>query len=215
LENFLSQAVQITSSFSWHIAVILFLLCFIGEAWIGIPYVLETVWLLSGYQLAIRPSFFTDLILIWLVTQAGRQAGSLVLYYSGILGIAPLKKFYKKFVESRLPKKQIIPSFIKNLLTKPSVFSVAVGRLFGFRIPMAIMMSANRKLAKLSLGVLTASIIWDGIYIIVGRIVGPSLENKPQYMLLYSLAGLTLIYLLTLGTRIILRKRQLKNTAAG
>jgi membrane protein DedA with SNARE-associated domain len=210
LENFLSQALQITGNFNPHIAVILFLLCFFGEAWFGIPYILETIWLLSGYQLATRPSFINDLILIWLVSQAGRQTGSLVLYYSGILGLEPLKKFYKRFVESRLPKKQMVPSFIKKLLTKPSPFAVAVGRLFGLRIPMALTMSANRKLPELALGVLMASIVWDGAYIVIGMLVGPKVENK-QMMLLYSLAGLTGLYLMTLGLRLLRKNRQGNN----
>jgi membrane protein DedA with SNARE-associated domain len=210
LENFLSQALQITSTFNPHIAVILFLLCFFGEAWFGIPYVLETIWLLSGYQLAIRPSFISDLLLIWLVSQAGRQTGSIVLYYSGVLGLAPLRKFYKRFIESRLPKKQVVPSFVIKLLNKPSPYSVAVGRLFGLRIPMALTMSAKRKLPQLALGVLMASIVWDGAYILIGMLAGPKVENK-QMMLLYSLAGLTGLYLITLASRFIRNKRQGKN----
>jgi membrane protein DedA with SNARE-associated domain len=210
LENFLSQALQITSTFNPHIAVILFLLCFFGEAWFGIPYVLETIWLLSGYQLAMRPSFISDLLPIWLVSQAGRQTGSLVLYFSGVLGLAPLKKLYKKFVETRLPRRQMVPSFVKKLLTKPSPYAVAVGRLFGLRIPMALTMSAQRKLPQLALGVLMASIVWDGAYILIGMLVGPKVENK-QMMLLYSLAGLTALYLITLGLRFIRNKLQAKN----
>jgi membrane protein DedA with SNARE-associated domain len=207
LESFLSQALEITGTFNLNIAIILFLLCFFGEIWVGIPYVLETIWLLSGYQLAMRPSFIVDLLLIWLVSQAGRQVGSLTLYYSGIVGLKPLRRLYKKILESRLPRRQIVPSFVKNLLSNPSSFSVAVGRLFGLKLPMAIMMVAHRKLPQLALGVLMGSIIWDGLYIIIGRVIGPSLENKPHYLLLYSLAGLTVIYALTLGIKYIRKKR--------
>jgi membrane protein DedA with SNARE-associated domain len=210
LENFLSQALQITNNFNPHIAIVLFLLCFFGEAWIGIPYILETIWLLSGYQLATQPDFAGDLILIWLTSQAGRQSGSLVLYYSGILGLAPLKKFYKRFIESRLPKKQVVPDFIRKLVLKPSPFAVAVGRLFGLRIPMALTMSANRKLPQLALGVLMASVVWDGAYIVIGMLVGPRVENK-QMMLLYSLAGLTVLYLVIAGLRIFKNRHQAKN----
>jgi membrane protein DedA with SNARE-associated domain len=185
-----------------------------GEIWFGIPYVLETIWLLSGYQLAMRPSFAYDLLLIWLVSQAGRQTGSLVLYFSAVLGLAPLKVFFNRFIEAKLPKRQLVPSFVKKLLTKPSPYSVAVCRLCGLRLPIAITMSANRKLPQLALGVLMASILWDGSYILIGRIVGPSLENKPQFMLLYALVGLTLLYLITTGVRYILRKRQMRNNIA-
>jgi membrane protein DedA with SNARE-associated domain len=206
LDSFLSQALEITGTFNLNIAIILFLLCFFGEIWIGIPYVLESIWLLAGYQLAMRPSFVVDLLLIWLVSQAGRQAGSLTLYYSGIVGLTPLKRFYNKVIGSRLSRRQIVPSFVKNILANPTSFSVAVGRLFGLKLPMAIMMSAHRKLLQLSLGVVMASIIWDGLYIIIGRLIGPSLENKPHYLLLFSLAGLTVIYALTLGINYLRKK---------
>lgn len=209
MESFLSQALQITNNFNPNLAIILFLLCFIGEAWVGIPYVLETLWLLCGYQVATNPSFLGDLSLIWLVSQAGRQTGSVVLYFSGVLGLAPLKMFYKRFIESRMPKKQIVPSFVKKLLTRPSFISVALGRLIGLRIPMAMLMSANRKFPQLALGVLTASVVWDGAYIIIGMLVGPRVENK-QMMLFYSLAGLTILYLITLGFRFIQKQRRSK-----
>jgi membrane protein DedA with SNARE-associated domain len=209
LESFLLQVLQITNDFNLQLAVILFLFCFIGEAWVGIPYVLETIWLLSGYQAAKNPAFASDLVMIWLVSQSGRQVGSVVLYFSGVIGLTPIKKFYKRFIESRLPKKQIIPSPIKRLLTRPSFISVALGRLIGMRIPMAMLMSANRKFAQLALGVVTASILWDGAYILIGMLVGPVVENK-QMMLVYSVSGLTILYLITLAVRFIRNKYQVK-----
>jgi membrane protein DedA with SNARE-associated domain len=152
-----------------------------------------------------------DLLLIWLVAQAGRQTGSLILYYSAALGLGPLRKFYGKFIEPRVPRRQFIPACIMKQITNPSPFSVAIGRLIGLRIPMAITMSARQKLSHLSLGVLLSSIVWDGIYLIIGSTVGAAVVPKPQYMLLYSLGGLTVLYMVTLGVRFLLRKRAMKN----
>ena len=155
-----------------------------------------------------------DLFEIWLVAQAGRQTGSFVLYYSGVLGMAPLKRFYKRYIEPRLPKRQFIPPGIAKRITNPSPFSVAMGRLVGLRIPMALTMSARQRLSHLALGVLLSSIIWDGIYLIIGGTVGPKVVPKPQYMLLYSLAGLTILYLIILGVRYLLRLRSQKKKPA-
>ncbi len=213
--GFLSQALAVTGTFNPKIAIILFLLCSIGEIWVALPYVLETIWLLAGYQLATGTLSLTDLAEIWLVAQAGRQTGSLVLYYSGVLGMAPLRKLYIKYIEPRLPKRQIIPSGLAKYLNNPSPFSVAVGRLIGMRVPMALTMSAKQRLSNLALGVLLSSIIWDGIYLIIGGTLGPKIVPKPQYMLLYSLGGLTVLYLIVLGVRYLLRLRrsQKKNPA--
>lgn len=210
LSGLLSQALEITSTFNPKIAIILFLLCSIGEIGFALPYILETIWLLAGYQLGTGTLSVTDLLLIWLVAQAGRQTGSLVLYYSALLGFSPLKKFYKKSIEPRLPKRQIIPPAIIKSITHPSAFSVAMGRLIGLRIPMAVTMGASHRLLHLSLGVLLSSVIWDGIYLVVGRTVGSTMVPKPQYMLFYSLGGLTGLYLATLGIRYLWRRRSSK-----
>lgn len=215
LTAILSQALTITSTFNLKIAIILFLLCTIGEIGFGLPYILETIWLLAGYQL-IRgnpPLPLSDLVLIWMVAQAGRQTGSLVLYYSGLLGAAPLKKFYRRFLQSRLPRRQIIPSGIAKYLNNPSPFSVAAGRLVGLRVPMALTMSARRKLVNLALGVLISSVIWDGIYLAIGSTIGAAVVPKPHYMLFYSLGGLTAFYLIILGARYLLRLLSVRKKA--
>lgn len=207
LSGLLSQALEITSTFNPKIAIILFLLCSIGEIGFTLPYILETIWLIAGYQLGIGTLPFLDLILIWLVAQAGRQTGSLVLYYSGVLGLTPLKKYYRRYIEPRLPKRQFIPPGIARSLSNPSPFSIAIGRLVGLRIPMALTMSARQKLSHLALGVLLSSIIWDGVYLIIGGTLGPKVVPKPQYILLYSIGGVTILYLVTLGVRYFWRRR--------
>jgi hypothetical protein len=141
--GFLAQALEITSSFNLKIAILLYLLCAIGEIGFGLPYILETIWLLAGYNLAHHTLSPINLLLIWLVAQAGRQSGSVALYYSGVIGLIPLKKFYKRFIEPRLPKKQYIPAGIAKHLTDPTPFSIGLGRLLGLRVPMALAMSAR------------------------------------------------------------------------
>ncbi len=216
LTGLLSQALEITSTFNPKIAIILFLLCSIGEIGFTLPYILETIWLFAGYQLVRGnpPLSPTDLALIWLVAQAGRQTGSLVLYYSGVLGMSPLRRFYRRYIEPKLPKRQIIPPGITKSLSNPSPFSVAIGRLIGLRVPMALTMSARQKLSRLALGVLISSVVWDGIYLTIGATVGAAVMPKPQYMLLYSLGGLTILYLLTLGVRYLLRLRSIRKRPA-
>jgi membrane protein DedA with SNARE-associated domain len=201
IQTFSTQVLDITGSLNFKIALILFFLCLIGEIIIALPYFLEIIWLAAGYQLVQGNLSPLNLLYIWLVAQAGRQIGSLVLYYSSYLGMIPLKKLYRKWVEPRIPKKVVIPGPILKSLANPSAFSVAIGRLVGLRVPIALTMSAKQKLSTLALGVALSSIVWDGIYLVLGSTVGATFRPKPQYMLLYSVVVLVLLYLLTLGVR--------------
>jgi len=210
LENFLSQVLEITATFNFKISILLFLLCAIGEIGFSLPYILETIWLMAGYQLAQGRITTIEILYIWLIAQAGRQTGSLTLYYSGMLGMIPLKKFYKRFMEARMPKRQFIPQKIINHLTNPSPFSIAFGRLVGLRVPAALTMSARRRWHYLCAGVLLSSIIWDGAYLIIGRTLGATVVPSPFHMLLYSVGGLTGIYLITLGIRYLIGLRRSK-----
>jgi membrane-associated protein len=209
----LSQVVDITSTFNPKLALILYLLCAVGEVGFALPYILETVWLLAGFQLAQGQISPQEVFYFWLIAQAGRQTGSIALYYSSMLGMVPLKKLYWKYIQPRLPKRQFISPSIMKHLTNPSPFSIAIARLIGLRIPMAVTMSLKHKLSHLVLGVLLSSIIWDGIYLILGRTVGAAVAPKPLNMLIYSLAGLTGLYLLTLGIRYLFRLRSAKKKA--
>lgn len=210
LSSLLSQVLDITSTFNPRLAILLFCLCAVGEVGFALPYILEMVWLMAGYQLAQGNITVLEVIYLWLVAQAGRQTGSLVLYYSSMLGMVPLRKFYGKYILPRLPKRQMIPEKLMKRLANPSPFSVAMGRLLGLRIPMAITTSIGHKLTHLVLGVLLSSVIWDGIYVILGRTVGATVVPQPVNMLLYSLAGLTGLYLLTFGARHLFRLRSFK-----
>jgi len=172
-----------------------------------LPYILETIWLLAGYQLARGALSPVDILLIWLIAQAGRQTGSLVLYFSGVYGLPPLRRFFKRFIEPRMPKRQIIPSNLARSLADPSPFSIASARLVGLRIPIALLMSARQRLFPLVLGVLISSIVWDGAYLIVGSLVGATVATQPVNMLLYSLGGLTVLYLIVLSIRYLIRSR--------
>ncbi len=206
-----SQVLGITSNLNPQIAITLFFLCLIGEVWIALPYILETIWLLAGYHLAMGTLSISDLLLIWITAQAGRQTGSLILYFSGVLGLPSLTKLFKRYIEPRLPKGQVIPGALARRLANPSVFSIAAARLAGLRIPVALTMSAKKKLPQLTLGVLLSSIIWDAIYLLIGRVVGATIVLDPISMLLYSLGGLTVLYLITLGVRYLLRIRKRGN----
>lgn len=169
LEAFLSQ---ITGNFDPRTALFLFAICAIGEFIVSIPYALESIWLLAGYQLGsgvLSPLGFMGL---WLAAQSGRQTGTLALFFVARVGSSPLAGFYRKITNSRFwPKIQINNKLLSRInLTSP--FSLAYGRLLGLRFPLTIMLALKNKLRSAMTGVLISSIVWDAIYIILGATIG-------------------------------------------
>ena len=208
LGNVLAQFLQLTASLDPRTAAFLFVICAIGEFGLSIPYVLESVWLLMGYQLGTGVLSPVHLLGLWLAAQCGRQVGSLALYHVARLGTTPLSRLYSKQRRSRFWPKVSINHRVLNRLNFTSPFSVAYGRLFGLRIPLTITLAVRKSLVTLLAGVLLSSVVWDAAYIILGATVGRTAVVKPVQMLLASVAGLTLLYLVIFIVRRWLRRPQ-------
>jgi membrane-associated protein len=186
-------------------AALLFIICTIGEFGISIPYVLESIWLLVGYQLGAGVLSPLHLVGLWLAAQCGRQAGSMALYHVAKFGTTPLVRFYNKQRLSRFTSK-LANSKVLSRINLASPFSVAFGRLFGMRIPLTLTLAVKKRQRMLSMGVLLSSVVWDTIYISLGIAVGTTTAIKPVHMFLASAAGLTLIYLITFLVRRLIRR---------
>lgn len=215
LEVIFQQVFNLAGTFNPTLIVFLFLICSIGEFGASVPYLLETVWLLSGYNFGNGVLSFLDLVLLWLVAQVGRQIGGTMLYYLGRFGSMPLIKLYNKHFGASLSEKlsgsSVMPFNLFRRMNFLSPFSIALGRLFGLRIPLTLTLSVKKQLRTLLLGIVLSSLVWDGIYISLGIVVGANVVLEPFQMILYSLAGLTLLYVASFAVRRLLRLRISKN----
>lgn len=214
----LQEVASVAGTFDLRLVIILFLICSVGEfGLVSIPYLLETIWLSLGYNFSTGVLTPYNLGLLWLVAQAGRQTGAIVLFYCGRFGSVPVVKLYQKYVKGRLSGKlSANPSGSLKFfggINYLSPFSVAVGRLFGLRVPLSLAVGANRRLRANILGILLSSLIWDGIYISLG-VFGGKMQLKPSQMILYSLIGLTLVYAMTLTVRHLRRQSILSKDSA-
>ncbi|MDD4860400.1 MAG: hypothetical protein PHR56_09430 [Dehalococcoidales bacterium] len=217
LESVLHQVVIFAGEFSPKLVIILFLVLAIGEFGIfSIPYLLETVWLLSGYNFSVGIITFPQLALLWLSALTGRLTGTLTLYFLSRLGALPLKRLYRKYSpsdSSKLADNSFPPFKFLRKLNLLSPFSVALGRLFWLRVPLTLTLAVMNRLKVLTLGVLVSSVILDGIYIVAGQVVGAHVVIRPAQMLLYSLICISTLYI----AGIILKRlftRRTKNTAS-
>lgn len=213
LEDTVAHLLQFTATFDLRMAGVLFALCAVGEFGLSIPYVLESVWLMTGYHLGagvLSPLHFVGL---WLAAQFGRQVGAVALYQVGRYGSAPLLRWYR---QGRMPGfiSRVVNSKAARRVNIFSPFSVALGRLFWMRIPLSLTLGARKDLRTLLVGVLISSLIWDAIYILVGLTVGATAVVEPVYMFVYSLAGLTLFYLVTFGVRRLVKRSRPSDTRA-
>lgn len=214
--DLLSQGLNFVGTVNPHIVIFLFLLCFIGEGvGLAVPYVLEATWLMAGYQLANGVLKFSDLIILVVVTQAGREAGALVLYFFCRKGSTLLEKCKERFKWNTEAIESPFKFLRKVNLLSP--FSVAMGRLLWLRFPLTLILAVKRKLKTLLLGVSLSSLAYDGTYIILGAIVGTTTALKPFNVLLYSLAGLTAIYIIIFAVKCVvssLNQRRERETEA-
>jgi membrane-associated protein len=200
LAEFFSQGLSLVGTFNPKIVAFLFLLCLIGEAvGLSVPYLLETTWLMVGYQFSARVLPFFDLMLLVLMAQVGRQGGALALYGMSRTGSGLLTKYKNRFKFKTGTNFALLRLFRKINLLSP--FSVALGRLLWLRIPLTLALGARRKLKVLLLGTVLSSLVYDGTYISVGAIVGTTTKLEPIRILLYFLAGLTVIYIATFAIR--------------
>jgi membrane-associated protein len=211
LEHFLSQIPQLTANLDPRTAVFLFVICAMGELVASIPYILESIWLLAGYQLGAGVLSPLQLIGLWLAAQSGRQTGTLALYFTIRLGSSPLARLYRKITTSKFWPRVTSNNKLLSRIRLTSPFSLAYGRLLGLRFPLTIMLALKKKLAAAMTGVLLSSLVWDSIYITLGATVGRTAALKPVQMLLASIAGLTLLYLVVFIVRRLFKRPQPAN----
>ena len=206
MTDFLKHILNYIGTFNLQAVCLLFLLCLCGEILLAsVPYLLETVWLMAGYNLTAGILSPFQLILLWLVAVSGRETGVLLLFSVSRFGSLPLTRLYQKYLEKRFKKFSGQDTWLSRLSSKMdsylSPFTIALGRLIGLGTPLTILMGVKKKYKILFVGVLLSSLIFDGIFLIVGIVVGKNTHVKQTDMILYSLIGLTVFYLIVFSIR--------------
>jgi hypothetical protein len=82
----------------------IFLLVLVAEFGLSIPFLMETVWVVSGYNLAAGNLSFEHLILFCVVGLVGRMAGSGVLFFISWYVRTPLGMLYLAYLRPRFTK---------------------------------------------------------------------------------------------------------------
>jgi membrane protein DedA with SNARE-associated domain len=206
IKDFLIQGIGAISTFSPRIWLFLFLICLIGEALnIFVPFLFETTLLMVGYYISKGTLSFLDLFFLLLATELGRLVGAYVLYTVGRGGTVLLDRFKNRLkMKTNINDLWLAKLFNRMNLLNP--FFVAAGRLLWLRIPLTLILSARRQLKTLLLAVILSTLVYDGGYIIIGAVVGTTIDQEPIRLLPYLLAGLTGLFLVTFLARRLLAK---------
>ena len=215
LEGFLQNIVDFTATLDPRMAVLLFVICAIGEVGLSVPLLLEFLWVNIGINLGKGVLSPFHMVLLWAAAQCGRQVGAIALYRIARFGMPALTRFYHKIHLDRIFNKLMSKSTAINRINLSSPFSVAFARLVGMRIPMVLVLAVKKRPGMLALGVLLSSMIFDGLYITVGAIFGKTIEIKPMYTVLITVGILIVIYLVTFLIRFFIKRRRQSNQPVG
>ena len=160
---------------------------------------------MAGYSVAAGTLSSFHLLLLWLIALAGRETGVLLLFSVTRLGSLPISRLYQKYISARVKKFSGNDNWFSRILQKLesyiSPFTIAAGRLLGLGTPLTMLLGVKKQYRVLFLGVILSSIIFDGIFLTVGIVVGANTLIKPSEMVLFSLAGLTVLYLIVFSIR--------------
>jgi membrane protein DedA with SNARE-associated domain len=187
-------------TFNGWLVLSVFIMLILAEFSIAIPYVMETVWMLIGYNVSTGAFSIFHLALLWLVGVIGREIGAWTLYQIAGLGRGPIMRLYNrlfgKVISERLSEgspSNSLPARLLRRINLLSPFSITFGRLIWLRVPLTIILSMRRQLKLVVESVALFSVVWDGIYLLIG-VIGGKATVSPTRFILYSVIGLTVLY---------------------
>jgi membrane-associated protein len=201
------EILNFTGTVNIWLVISLFLMLSVSEFGISIPYLMETFWILTGYQTLTGslPVYF--LAVLWITAMCGRTFGAVILYHLARFSGSRLMKLYRrifktalasretaeKAVNSPSPAKEGLLARVWHKINSLSPYSVAFGRLIWMRVPLTLTLGFRKQIKILVPGVLISSMIWDTTYVLVG-VIGGDVKLEPFQIVLLSICALTAIY---------------------
>ncbi len=209
--EWLYQAPTLVDSFTFQIALVVFFLSLIGEAFfISIPLVFEAIFIAAGFNVRIGILTFWEMLLLALTSQLGRQAGALIMYFLSNKSTTFIGKLIKRRFPIMKPISDTPFRFLRHL-DRLSPLGVAAGRLLWLRVPITLVLGARRQLKTLILGIAISSTIYEAIYIGLGAIGGQVFGDKmgPQ-MIIWFGVSMAIVYAAALIIRFVINKKKNK-----
>lgn len=175
LEGFFAQLLStadITGGVNLGVISTMFLLAMLSEVYIQVPFLIESVWLLVGYQSTMNGTAILNVAIIYLVASAGRQIVMLVMFRE----IGAINTSLSRLYASRIQKSKHYRRYAENKglyeMKFLSVPSAALGMLTWLNGPIKFVLILKRRLRVLLLGTLFSGMTFDAIYLTLGAVFG-------------------------------------------
>ena len=172
--------------------LILFFLAVIADIGIPIPFVLDSVLLLTAFKVWIAPDpVWTPVVLIIVMLFIGRQAGSALLYFLTRL----LGKSFINWLKRRFPSMGNRLDSYRDKLKRWAPLAIATGRLTPGLLQITSVVAGNIRLRYhyFALGIALASIIYDGLLILLAFIAAHSPKSNDINFTIWLLIALLII----------------------
>lgn len=189
LNGFLNSLIGLLNISSLNSGVFLAILVItlIGEVNIAVPLLLESIWLLVGYQSRMDTMSMRNAGLLFLTAQAGRQASLIGIYNLFPFINKPLSKLYMKPLQSnRLYKKFAGSELHEFRFLTP--LSATLGMMTPLNGPIKFILIFKRKLRPLLIGALFSGMVFDVFYLVIGAVFGTTTLNL-AFMPLFLVVG--------------------------
>ena len=197
VENFFHQllsTLDITGGFNVRVGVGMLALSMLGEVYVLIPLLMESVWLVVGYQAGTHTSLMSvcNLVSTFLIVQTGRQIMMSAVYFLFPVINKPLSKLYQKRVQANTYYKRYIEKYQQNeYLSELRFFSIGssvLGMLTPLNTPLKFLLVIKRKLKTLLIATLLSGMIFDTVFIVLGAVFHVTTLNV-TYLPLFLLVG--------------------------
>ena len=204
MEEFFRQllgVLDITYGFNWRLMGGLTAITFLGEIYIQVPLLMESVWLIVGYQVGTQTSFLTvvNTLALFLFAQLGRQLMMAAVFFLFPRISQPLVRFYTRVIKPSRYLHWLAERFNNNRYFNEQNFltfgSSSFGMLTPLNGPIKLLLVIRRKLKTLLLATFISSTIFDGIYIVLGSVFHTTRLNL-AYLPIFLLIGFVVVNIL-------------------
>ncbi len=202
LESFfrgLLGAIDISSGINFQVIGVFFALAILGEVYIQVPLLMESILLAVGYQAASGGIAGLNAALVIIAASTGRQVTMNTVYYL----VGKTSSRVSKFFTGRMQKNKYYLRYIQNekaynerfLSTGPAF----MGMMTWLNGPIKFVLIVQRRRRVLVLATLFSGLLFDAIYMVMGAVYHET-PLPLTYMPLLFLVGFVIFFLLRLRT---------------
>jgi hypothetical protein len=184
------NTLDITAGLNFKVISAIFLLTVLGEVNIAVPLLIEALWLMVGYQIDVNtsPLSVLNLLLTFIVAQAGRQIGISSVYFAFKAMNNPFSKLFLKRVQGNRFCQKYLAGDSPHGAKYFSLSSATIGMLTPLNCAIKLLLVLKRKLKILLIGTLLSGMAFDITYIVMGGVFHATTLNL-AYMPIFMLIG--------------------------